>query len=128
LIKPAARVTLPLEPALPPLGFNQLLCGYGVLTMDIHERWEVVTKEGEEFLKFEKVENKRSQRPDLHAFLMLEELFPGTSDLVWSASHDEIWLDVDDDQVETLTDEQILELSWCGVRHDGEFGGLCMFV
>jgi len=96
--------------------------------MDIHERWEAVTKEGDEFLKFEKVENKRSQRPDLHAFLMLDELFPGTSDLVSSVSHDEIWLDVDDDQVETLTDEQILELSWCGVRHDGEVGGLCMFV
>ncbi len=95
--------------------------------MDIHERWEAVTKEGDEFLKFEKVANKRSQRPDLHAFLMLDELFPGTSDLVSSASHDEIWLDVDDDQVETLTDEQILELSWCGVRHDSD-GGLCMFV
>lgn len=95
--------------------------------MDIHERWEAVTKEGDEFLKFEKVTNKRSQRPDLHAFLMLDELFPSTSDLVSSASHDEIWLDVDDDQVETLTDEQILELSWCGVRHDSD-GGLCMFV
>lgn len=96
--------------------------------MDIHERWEAVTKEGDEFLKFEKVANKRSQRPDLHAFLMLDELFPGTSDLVASASHDEIWLDIDDYHVETLTDEQILELSWCGVRHDGEVGGLCMFV
>lgn len=95
--------------------------------MDIHERWEAVTKEGDEFLKFEKVANKRSQRPDLHAFLMLDELFPGASDLVSSASRDEIWLDVDDDQVETLTDEQILELSWCGVRHDSD-GGLCMFV
>ena len=95
--------------------------------MDIHERWEAVTTEGDEFLKFEKVASKRSQRPDLHAFLMLDELFPGTSDLVSSASHDEIWLDVDDDQVETLTDEQILELSYCGVRHDSD-GGLCMFV
>lgn len=95
--------------------------------MDIHERWEAITKDGDEFLKFEKVARKRSNRPDLHAFLMLDELFPGTSGLVASASHDEIWLDVDDDQVETLTDEQILELSWCGVRHDFD-GGLCMFV
>lgn len=95
--------------------------------MDIHERWEAVTKEGTEFFKFEKVANKRSQRPDLHAFLLLDELFPGTSDLVAAAGHDEIWLDVDDDQIETLTDEQILELSWCGVRHDWD-GGLCMFV
>lgn len=33
LIKPAARVTLPLEPTLPPLGFNYLFSGYGVLVM-----------------------------------------------------------------------------------------------
>ena len=95
--------------------------------MDIHKRWEAVTKDGEEFLKFDRVANKRSQRPDLHAFLMLDELFPGTGSLVSSASHDEIWLDVEDKQVETLTDKQILELSWCGVRHDYD-GGLCMFV
>lgn len=95
--------------------------------MDIHERWEAVTKEGDEFLKFEKVANKRSQRPDLHAFLLLDELFPGTKDIVAAVGHDEIWLDVDDDQIETLTDEQILELSWCGVRHAWD-GGLCMFV
>jgi hypothetical protein len=96
--------------------------------MDIHERWEAVTKGGDEFLKFNKVANKRSQRPDLHAFLLLDELFPGTGDMVAAASHDEIWLDVEDNQVETLTDEQILELSWCGVRHDRDVGGLCMFV
>ena len=96
--------------------------------MDIHERWKAVTKKGEEFLKFEKVANKRSQRPDLHAFFMLDELFPCSVDLIASASHDEIWLAVDDDEVKTLTDEQILELSWCGVRHDREIGGLCMFV
>ncbi len=95
--------------------------------MDIHERWETVTKKGDEFLKFEKVANKRSQRPDLHAFLLLDELFPGNRSLVVSASHDEIFLDVNDAQVETLTDEQILELSWCGVRHAFD-GGLCMFV
>jgi hypothetical protein len=97
------------------------------MEMDIHERWETVTKQGEEFLKFEKVANKRSQRRDLHAFLMLDELFPGNRRLVLSASHDEIFLDIDDDKVAMLTDEQILELSWCGVRHAFD-GGLYMFV
>lgn len=96
--------------------------------MDIHERWQSVTKEGDEFLGFEeKVKDKRSQRADLHAFMLLDELFPGSGDMVTGAEHDEIWLDIEDEQVETLTDEQILELSWCGVRHDSD-GGLCMFA
>jgi hypothetical protein len=100
---------------------------YARVMMDIHERWETVTKDGKEFLQFEKVVNKRSQRPDLHAFLMLDELFPGNRGLVLSASYNEIFLNVNDDQVETLTDEQILELSWCGVRCAFD-GGLWMFV
>jgi hypothetical protein len=58
---------------------------------------------------------------------MLDELFPGTGDLICHAEHGEIWLAVEDEQAETLTDAQILELSWCGVRHD-EDGGLCMLV
>lgn len=92
------------------------------------ERWESVTNYGEEFLKFDKVVNKRCGRPDLHAFLMLHELFPGDRDMVASAEHDEIWLDVTDEQIESLADEQILELSWCGVRYDEECDSLCMFV
>ena len=96
--------------------------------MDIHERWETVTQDGDLFLGFEEhVENKRSNRPDLHAFLLLDELFPDNKDIVCSAEHDEIWLSINDDQVETLTDAQIIELSHCGVRHDCD-GYLCMFA
>ena len=44
---------------------------------------EIYDKYGdEEFLKFERVENKRSQRPDLHAFLLLDELVPDKSDII----------------------------------------------
>lgn len=93
--------------------------------MEIDERWETVT--GDEYCEFHKVENKRSQRADLHAFLLLDELFPGAGDMVCHAEHDEIWLDVEDEQVETLTDAQMIELARCGVRYSGD-GGLCMFA
>lgn len=92
-------------------------------------RWEAVTKNGDEFLKFEKVNHKRSSRPDLHAFIMLGELFPSESkDLICAAEHDEIWLDIDGSKAEILTDSQILELSRCGVRWDESNDCLCMFV
>lgn len=95
--------------------------------MNIHDRWEAVTNEGGEFLEFHKVNPKRSQRPDLHAFLMLDELFPSDRDIVSNAAHDQIWLDMKDEEIESLTDEQMIELSRCGVFHD-EDGGLSMFA
>jgi hypothetical protein len=81
----------------------------------------------EDFCCFVQVENPRCGRPDLNAFLLLDELLPGQRDLVCAASHDEIWLDVDLKALtKVITDEQILELVRCGVRLDSK--GLCMFV
>ena len=85
---------------------------------------EIFEKHNDEYLKFERVENKRSRRPDLHAFLLLDELFPSDFYIICSAAHDEIWLDADG---EDLTEEQVIELSRCGVRFD-DGDGLCMFV
>jgi len=96
--------------------------------MDIYERWEAIDVEGDEYMEFDKVENKRSLRPDIHAFLLLDELFPGTRDMVCGASHDEFYLDVTEEQAETLPDSTILELIRCGVRYDSGGGGLCMFA
>ena len=88
------------------------------------DRWGSVSEA--EFLEFGKVQNRRSQRPDLHAFMLLDELFPGNGDMICNAEHDEIWLGIEEEQIESLTDDQIIELSRCGVRYDD--GGLCMFA
>lgn len=87
------------------------------------DRWERVTED--EFLEFERIENNRSKRPDLHAFLLLDELFPGDCDIVCHAEHDQIWLEIDDDQAATMTDAQLIELARCGVMYSD---GLSMFV
>jgi hypothetical protein len=94
--------------------------------LDIEATFE---KYDEEFLEFGRVQNKRSKRPDLHAFLLLDELVPGKSDIVSCAEHDEIWLDVSPDELaEVATEEQILELHRCGVRYDGGTDSLALFV
>lgn len=86
-------------------------------------------KHNDEFLKFERVENKKSQRADLHAFLLLDSIVPGKSDMVSCAEHDEIWLDVDCEEFgRAVTEEQIIELVRCGVRYDDDVDSLCMFV
>lgn len=93
--------------------------------MNIYDRFEAVN---DDYLKFDRVENKRSQRPDLHAFILLDDLFPNNgNDIVCSAGHDEIWLDFEGNKLNDLTDEQILELTRCGVRYDSECDSLAMF-
>ena len=82
----------------------------------------------DEFLKFERIENKRSNRPDLHAFLLLDELCPGDSDMVDGAAHDEIFLGVSlEELAKVITEEQVIELVRCGVRHS-EYDCLAMFA
>lgn len=83
----------------------------------------------DEFLKFDRVTDKTSQRPDIHAFRLLDRLVPGNGYMVSAAEHDEIYLAV---YVEALvaaaTERQLIELHRCGVRYDSEFDSFCMFV
>lgn len=93
-------------------------------TMNIEETFE---KHDDEYLKFDRVENKRSQRADLHAFMLLDELAPSKKSIVAAAEHDEFWVGVDIEEIEDkLTEDQVIELVRCGVRY-GEYG-LCLFA
>ena len=97
--------------------------------MNIRETWARLDGPGDEFLKFDRVQNKRSRRPDLHAFLLLDELVPGRSCMVDAAEHDEIFLDTPLDELEkVVTEDQIVELVRCGVRMDSFTDSLAMFV
>lgn len=86
-------------------------------------------KHEDEYIKFDRVENPACNRPNLCAFLFLDKLFPGSRDMVCSAAHDEIWLDVDVDKFsEVATDNDVLFLTRCGVRFDEENYSFAMFV
>lgn len=83
----------------------------------------------DEFLKFERIEKKLSRRPDLHAFLLLDSLCPGDSDIVAAGEHDEIFLGVDAEALKAVaTKEQLRDLHRCGVRFDKSTDSLVMFV
>ena len=98
--------------------------------MTVEEMIELFEKEveGEDCLHFKDVENKKSTRKDLHAFLLLEEIAPGevgdygAPDIVAAAEHDVIWMGVDIEKLaQAITPEQIIELKRCGVLVD-EYG------
>lgn len=87
-------------------------------------------KHNDEYIKFERVENKLHARPDICAFLLLDRLMPcAGKDMVCAAEHDEIFLAVDCEKLaEVATDDDILMLSRCGVRYDSKNDCLAMFV
>ena len=89
---------------------------------------DLFDKHNDEYLNFERVENKRSKRPDLHAMLLLDEICPGPRDMVSAAEHDVIYLDVSPEALESATEEQIIELVRCGVHIDEETDSLAMFA
>lgn len=90
------------------------------------ERFEKVENN---YGEFELIINKRASRKDLHAFILLDELFPDDvgRDLVCAAEHDRYWLGISKENIDKLTDEQILELTRCGVMYDEDNESLYLF-
>jgi hypothetical protein len=90
---------------------------------------EIFEKYADDYCKFRFVEFRRSKRPDIHAFLLLDEIVPGDTDMVSAAEHDEIYLSVSPEDLGRLaTESQILDLIRCGVRLDRSTDSLAMFV
>lgn len=93
------------------------------------ERWDAVN---DDFLKFERIpeSDRPFTSPDICAFAMLDKRFPAErkSDMVSAAEHDEIWLRIESEQIQQLTDDEILYLTRCGVRYEDDTESLAMFV
>lgn len=95
----------------------------------IKDRWEAFN---DEFLLFSEIKEKLSHRADVHAFILLDRIFPAEEgkdfDLIVAASRNEIYFDIDNEKIRELTDELIVELLRCGVSYDLAHDGLCMYV
>ncbi len=80
-----------------------------------------------EYLQFHKITDKKSKRPDLHSFLLLDSLIPSDQDIVSAANHDEIYLSIDLEALaQVINEEQVIELIRCGLRINED--SLQMFV
>jgi hypothetical protein len=97
------------------------------IKMTVDEMIDFAEENNEEYIKFEKVENKLHNRPDVNAFLLLDKLIPGNRPIIIGAGYDEYWLEPDlEELAKVITKENILDLIRCGVRFDAE--GLAMFA
>lgn len=95
-------------------------------TTDIHELFE---KHNEEYLRFERVQEKYSQRPDLHALILLDKIIPGGRDIISGAENDECFISIDPEElIAAATEEQIIDLIRCGLLYSGDYEYLYFFA
>ena len=85
---------------------------------------ETFEKFKDEYLKTHFVREKLNARTDLHAFLLLDRLVPGSIiDMIAAAEQGEIFLSVDTAALaKAAMEEDVLTLVRCGVRYDPEKG------
>ena len=99
--------------------------------MDVEELRELFRKnvDGDEFLEFDRVELKRSSRPDLHAFITLDRMVGGSGDIIAAAEHDVIYLDISISELAKVVYEtDIIDLIRCGVLLDEGNDYLMMYA
>jgi hypothetical protein len=99
--------------------------------MSVEQLSATFDKYEDEYIQFQNVANKRSRRPDMHAFIVLDELLPGDGkgDLISAAEHDQFFLDIEPEALARVaTEEIILDLVRCGVSFDKENASLFLFT
>lgn len=93
--------------------------------MTVNELAALFEKHEDQYLEHDKVSGRR----DLFAFNLLDKLVPGTADIVSAAEHDEIFLDTSAEQLAlVVTEEQVIQLTQCGVRYHSKYDCLAMFA
>lgn len=95
-----------------------------VTEQDIIDEFEAYAET--EFLHFERVENPRSGRPDVHAFILLDKLCPGLEGMIVAGEPDRVVLGVEVSDLlrAEISGDEICELVRCGVRYKDV---LCLF-
>jgi hypothetical protein len=90
---------------------------------------EMFKKCDDDFLEFSRIpidERRHKTRPDLCAFIYLDEKLGGSRDVVSRADYDKIWLSFKN--LDKLTLEDVLYIHRCGVSYDEDDESLTMFT
>lgn len=100
--------------------------------MTLEEMAAMFESHDSEYGKFDLIDEKRSRRPDMHAFLLLDSLFDSESaqgDMVSAAEHDCFYLALNPtDVASAISEPQVIELIRCGVMLDEEIDFFRMFA
>ena len=92
--------------------------------MKLSERFENVN---DDYLKFDQIEKPLHPSNDLAGLLKIASLLKDPTNFPMSADHDSLYLARPEDMVE-LTDDDILELTRCGISYDSSNDCLFKFT
>jgi hypothetical protein len=96
--------------------------------MTLDKLIELFKTHHDKYLEEDSVNFTITKRADLHAFLLLDKLVPGKTDLISASEHDVYYLDIGlEELAEVINEEQIIELIACGVMLNSEYDCLSMF-
>lgn len=86
-------------------------------------------KHESEYLAFERVENKLSAAPQIHAFVFLSNKYSGFSgDVIDGSDSNQIFLFPDLNDSLPFVEQDIVDMRRAGVRYDDRCDCLSMFV
>jgi len=90
--------------------------------MDTETLIELFEKHEDKYLKDKYIKYTVTKRPDLHAFLIIDQLCPGTCDLISAAEHDTYYISVEFEELaKNITEDHVIELIACGVLYESEY-------
>ena len=89
---------------------------------------QIFSENSKEYLKFERIEEKLSQRPDIHALMLIDRLLPESGNIIDGIDEDELILDVNTARFfKAATPKDIIDLIRCGVSFDKDMETLSLF-
>lgn len=90
--------------------------------MDTETLIELFEKHEDKYLEDEYIKYTVTQRRDLHAFLIIDQLCPGEKDLISAAEHDTYYISVElEELAKNITEDHVIELIACGVLYESEY-------
>lgn len=89
---------------------------------------EIFNKYQDEYLYFNRIENKLSRTRDIHAFLILDNLTQENYPLIRAAEHDEIYFETEPEKLKNVDEKVIIDLIRCGVVYDEKYNCLKMYI
>jgi len=94
------------------------------MSLDIDDLRNLFDKHSDEFYEFNKIKNKLSERSDLHAILLLDQLLPGSNRIISAAEHDLVYLGIDVEEFcKVATEDHLIELIRCGLLYQQDSFG-----
>jgi hypothetical protein len=90
---------------------------------------EIFKKYESHYHRFDEIENPKTKRSDLQAFLIIDSIFDDDKKIISGVDTYSIYLNVEIEELaKRATEEQIIDLIRCGVSYEEKYDSLTIMV